>query len=103
MAAGEAHDRVEAGVARRFARLGEARPQGVEAPEGDRGRRPVEPDRGLELAARHPHEQRMRDRDVEGGALRERVAQQAHAERQRRSAARTSRAARSPERTAPSM
>ena len=38
----------------------------------------------------------MGDRDVEGGALGERVAQQAHAGRQRRSAARTSRAARSP-------
>ena len=55
------------------------------------------------VAAGHAHEQRMGDRDVEGGVLGERVAQQAHAGRQRRSAARTSRAARSPERTAPSM
>ena len=103
MAAGEPHDRLKAGVARCVARLGEARAQGVEAPEGQRRRRPVEPDGRLDLAAGHAHEQRMGDRDVEGGVLGERVAQQAHAGRQRRSAARTSRAARSPERTAPSM
>ena len=103
MAAGEAHDRLEAGVAGRFARLGKARAQRVEASEGQRRGRPVQPDRRLRLAARHAQKQRVGDRDVESRALRERVAQQVHAGRQPRSAARTSRAARSPERTAPSM
>jgi hypothetical protein len=103
VAAGEPDDRLEACVARRVAGLGEARAQRVEPPEGERRGRAVEAHRRLDLAARDAPQQRMRDRDVEGRRVGERVAQQAHAERQRPSAARTSRAARSPERTAPSM
>jgi hypothetical protein len=58
----------------------EARPQGVQAPEGDRGARAIHAQRRSELAARDPAEQRTTERDVQRGIVGEAVAEEVHLE-----------------------
>ena len=67
VAAGEPEHRLVAVRAGRFDRIRVARAQRVELAEGDGGRRAVDAQGRGQLAGRHAGEQRVRDRELEGG------------------------------------